>query len=90
MGTASEQRNKTFVLNAFDTLANRRDFLAAQWFWSHEYIQHSARIPPGRDGLVNLVKASPPDRRYENELTVADGGYVMPHGRLSTTGPHAA
>jgi predicted SnoaL-like aldol condensation-catalyzing enzyme len=87
MGTTAEERNKTFVLDA--TLAGRRDFLAAPWFWSHDYIQHSAPIPPGRDGLFNLVKASPPDRRYENTLTVADGDYVMLHGRLSTTGPQA-
>jgi predicted SnoaL-like aldol condensation-catalyzing enzyme len=91
VGTAAaEERNKTCVLDGFDTLADRRDFLAAQWFWSHDYIRHSAHIPPGRDGLFNLVKASPPDRRYENALTVADGDYVMLHGRLSTTGPHAA
>ena len=90
MSTTAEERNRTCMLGAFDTLANRRDFVSAQRFWSPDYIQHSARIPPGPDGLVNLVKASPPDRRYENALTVADGGYVMPHGRLSTTGPHAA
>ena len=87
MGNAAEERNKAFVLEAFDTLANRRDFAAAQGFWSPEYIQHSAHIPPGRDGLFNLVKASPPDRHYENGLAVADGDHVMPHGRLSTTGP---
>jgi predicted SnoaL-like aldol condensation-catalyzing enzyme len=81
MRTAAEERNKAFVLEAFDTLANRRDFAAAQRFWSPDYIQHSAHIPPGRDGLLNLVKAAPPDRRYENALAVADGG------RLSTTGP---
>jgi predicted SnoaL-like aldol condensation-catalyzing enzyme len=90
MSTTAEERNSTCVLGAFDTLANRRDFVAAKRFWSHHYIQHRAPIPPGRDGLVNLVEASPPDRRYENALTVADGGYEMPHGRLSTTGPHAA
>jgi predicted SnoaL-like aldol condensation-catalyzing enzyme len=89
MGTAAEEPNKTFVLDAFDTLADRCDFLAAQWFWSHDYIQHNAHIAPGRDGLFNLVKPSPPDGRYENALTVADGDYVMPNGRLSTTGPHA-
>jgi predicted SnoaL-like aldol condensation-catalyzing enzyme len=87
MGNAAEERNKAFVLEAFDTLANRRDFAAAQGFWSPDYIQHSARIPPGRDGLFNLVEASPPDRHYENALAVADGDYVMLHGRLSTTGP---
>ncbi|MDT7791078.1 MAG: hypothetical protein QOD59_514 [Mycobacterium sp.] len=90
MSTTAEERDLTRVLGAFDTFANRRDFVAAQRFWSPDYIQHSAHVPPGRDGLVNLVKASPPDRRYENALTVADGDYVMPHGRLSITGPHAA
>jgi predicted SnoaL-like aldol condensation-catalyzing enzyme len=89
MSTTAEERNRTLVLGVFDTLANRRDFVAAQRFWSPDYIQHSARIPPGRNGLFNLVEASPPDRRYENALTVADGDYVMLHGRLSTTGPQA-
>jgi predicted SnoaL-like aldol condensation-catalyzing enzyme len=89
MSTTAEERNRTFVLGAFDTLANRRDVVAAQRFWLPDYIQHSAHIPPGRDGLFNLVEASPPDRRYENALTVADGDYVMLHGRPSTTGPRA-
>jgi predicted SnoaL-like aldol condensation-catalyzing enzyme len=89
MDTTADERNIALVLEAFDTLANRRDFVAAQRFWSPYYIQHSAHIPPGRDGLFNLVKASEPDRRYENALTVADGDYVMLHGRLSTTGPQA-
>jgi predicted SnoaL-like aldol condensation-catalyzing enzyme len=87
MGTATDERNKAFVLEAFETLANRRDFAAAERFWSPHYIQRSAHIPPGRDGLFNLVKASPPDRRYENALTVAHGDYVMLHGRLSAAGP---
>jgi predicted SnoaL-like aldol condensation-catalyzing enzyme len=85
MATATEERNKALVLEAFDTLVNRRDYAAAQRFWSPDYIQHSAQIPPGRDGLFNLVKASPPDRRYENALTIGD--YVMLHGRLSSSGP---
>jgi len=87
VATADAERNMAFVLEAFDTLANRRDFVAAQRFWSPDYVQHSAHIPPGRDGLFNLVKASPPDRRYENALAVADGDYVMLHGRSTTTGP---
>jgi deazaflavin-dependent oxidoreductase (nitroreductase family) len=73
-------------LEAFDTLANRRDFVAAQRFWPPDYIQHSAHIPPGRDGLFKLVKASPPDRRYENALAIANGDYVVLHGRLSSSG----
>jgi predicted SnoaL-like aldol condensation-catalyzing enzyme len=73
MSQADEQRNKSFVLKAFDTLFNKRDYAAAVPFWSPEYIQHSAHIPPGRDGLFGLIKAAPPTLRYENAITVADG-----------------
>jgi predicted SnoaL-like aldol condensation-catalyzing enzyme len=86
MTTAAEERNKALVLEALDTLFNRRDYAAAQRFWSPDYIQHSAHIPPGREGLFDLVKASPPDMRYENGLIVANGDYVMLHGRFTDIG----
>jgi F420H(2)-dependent quinone reductase len=89
MATAAEERNKAVVLEAFDTLFNRRDYAAAQRFWSPDYIQHSAHIEPGREGLFELVKASPPDMRYENRLIVADGDYVMLHGRFTDIGQPA-
>ena len=73
MATAAEDRNRAFVLEAFDTLFNRRDYAAARRFWSPDYIQHSAHIAPGREGLFELVKASPPDMRYESGLAVAGG-----------------
>jgi len=78
--------HKTFALEAFDTLFNRRDYEAAARFWSPGYIQHSAHIPPGREGLFNLVKALPAGRRYENALAVSEGDYVFLHGRFSRTG----
>ncbi len=53
-----EQRNKALVLEAFDTLFNRKDFAAAEKFWSPNYIQHSAHIPPGRNGLFDLVRSA--------------------------------
>ena len=84
--TVTEERNRAFVLKAFDTLFNKRDYVAAQRFWSPDYIQHSAHIEPGRDGLFNLVRVSPPDMRYENGLTIANGDYVMLHGRFSNVG----
>ena len=84
--TVTEERNRAFVLEAFDTLFNRRDYVAAQRFWSPDYIQHSAHIEPGRDGLFNLVRVSPPDMRYENGLIIANGDYVMLHGRFSNVG----
>jgi predicted SnoaL-like aldol condensation-catalyzing enzyme len=87
--TVTEQQNKAFVLNAFDTLFNKRDYTAAQRLWSPNYIQHSAHIEPGREGLFALVKAAPPDMRYENKLIVANGDYVVLHGRFSNVGQPA-
>ena len=78
--------NKELVLQAFDTLFNKRDYAAAEKFWSPNYIQHSAHIPPGRDGLFNLIKASPPSLRYEHGLIMAEGDFVVVHGRYSNTG----
>jgi predicted SnoaL-like aldol condensation-catalyzing enzyme len=53
------EQNKTLVLEAFDTLFNRRDYNAAERYWSSNYIQHSAHIAPRRDGLFNLVRSMP-------------------------------
>ena len=78
--------NKELVMQAFDTLFNKRDYVAAEKFWSPNYIQHSAHIPPGRDGLFNLIKASPPSLKYEHGLIMAEGDFVMVHGRYSNTG----
>ena len=89
MVTAAEDRNRAFVLEAFDTLFNRRDYAAAERFWSPDYIQHSAHIAPGREGLFELVKAAPADMGYENGLVVASGDYVMLHGRFSNVGQAA-
>jgi predicted SnoaL-like aldol condensation-catalyzing enzyme len=87
--TGTEEQTKSFVLHAFDTLFNKRDYAAAESFWSPTYIQHSAHIQPGREGLFELVKASPSDMRYENALVVANGDYVMLHGRFTNIGQPA-
>lgn len=83
---ASAEDNKKLVLKAFDTLFNKRDYAKAQEFWSENYIQHSAHIPPGRDGLFNLVRSLPDTLRYENAHIMADGDYLMLHGRFSGHG----
>ena len=82
MARTTEQ-NKRLVLEAFDTLFNKRDYAAAEKFWSPEYIQHSAHIEPGREGLFNLVKTLPPTLKYEPGTIVADGDFVIAHGRFS-------
>jgi predicted SnoaL-like aldol condensation-catalyzing enzyme len=86
MSQSRELKNKALVLEAFDTLFNKRDYAAAERFWSSNYIQHSAHIEPGREGLFNLIKASPAALKYEPGLIVADGDFVIVHGRFSGTG----
>src|SRR5258706_13887715 len=77
--------NKALVLEAFDPLFNKRDYAAAAMFWSDTYIQHSAHIGPGREGLFTLVRSTPDTLRYEHQLIVAEGDYVIVHGRFSGT-----
>src|SRR3984885_6999471 len=86
MGMQSAEQTKSLVLKAFDTLFNKRDYAKAAEFWSETYIQHSAHIAPGRDGLFNLVRSVPDTLRYENDVIMAEGDYVMLHGRFSGNG----
>jgi len=83
--TTSEQ-NKALVLEAFDTLFNKRDYAAAERFWSPDYIQHSAHIAPGREGLFDLIKSLPPTLKYEPGTVVAEKDLVIVHGRFSNFG----
>jgi len=60
------EKNKELVLEAFDTLFNQRDYIAAEHYWSPKYIQHSAHIPPAHEGLYKYQVSSndhaiPPD-----------------------------
>jgi predicted SnoaL-like aldol condensation-catalyzing enzyme len=86
MAKTTEESNKILVLEAFDTLFNKRDYKAAERYWSSNYIQHSAHIAPGRDGLFNLVRSMPPTLKHEPGLIVAENDYVIVHGRFSGTG----
>src|SRR6266403_846776 len=81
-----QEKNKALVLEAFDTLFNKRDYVAAERYWSPHYIQHSAHIPPGREGLFNLIKSVPPTLKYEPGMIMAEGDLVIVHGRFSNLG----
>jgi predicted SnoaL-like aldol condensation-catalyzing enzyme len=81
-----ESKNKALVLEAFDTLFNKRDYVAAERYWSPDYIQRSAHIAPGREGLFNLVRGAPAARKYEAGTIVAGKDVVIVHGRFSGNG----
>jgi predicted SnoaL-like aldol condensation-catalyzing enzyme len=89
MSQTIQEKNKALVLDAFDTLFNKRDYAAAEKYWSPNYIQHSAHIKPGREGLFNLIKSLPPTLKYEPGTIVAEGDFVIVHGRFSGFGQPA-
>ncbi|HZO52616.1 MAG TPA: ester cyclase [Bryobacteraceae bacterium] len=86
MSQSQTEKNKALVLEAFETLFNKRDYEAAERFWSPNYIQHSAHIEPGREGLFDLVKGIPATLKYESGVIVAEGDFVIVHGRFSGFG----
>ena len=86
MSQTKEEKNEALVLEAFDTLFNKRDYAAAEKYWSPDYIQHSAHIEPGREGLFSLIKSLPPTLKYESGTIAAEGDFVIVHGRFSNFG----
>jgi predicted SnoaL-like aldol condensation-catalyzing enzyme len=86
MSQTIQERNKALVLEAFDALFNKRDYVVAERYWSPTYIQHSEHIAPGREGLFDLIKSMPATLKYEPGMIVADGDLVVVHGRFSGFG----
>ena len=87
---SQQEANKALVVEAFDTLFNKRDYAAAEKFWSPQYIQHSAHIGPGREGLFDLIKNTPATLKWEHGIIMAEDDYVIVHSRYSGTGLPAA
>ena len=90
MSKSTAAKNNAIVLEAFETLFNKRDYAVAERFWSPNYIQHSAHIAPGRNGLFELVKSLPDTLKYEHDMIVAEDNFVIVHGRFSRFGAPAS
>jgi predicted SnoaL-like aldol condensation-catalyzing enzyme len=80
------RKTKRLSLKLSTRFSNKRDYVAAERFWSPNYVQHSAHIAPGRDGLFNLIKSIPPTLKYEPGVIVANEDFVIVHGRFSGFG----
>jgi predicted SnoaL-like aldol condensation-catalyzing enzyme len=65
MAETTQEKNKALLLEGFDVLFNQRDSEAAKRYWSPNYIQHSAHIPPG---LFKLVKVLPLETKHEHDV----------------------
>jgi predicted SnoaL-like aldol condensation-catalyzing enzyme len=84
--TMTPEQNKKIVLEAFEALFNRKDIEAARAFLSPGYMQHNPLFADGREGLFKFVSSLPLSTRFECQLAVAEGDYVMIHGRYSDNG----
>jgi len=83
MSQTLQEKNKALLLEGFDVLFNKRDFVGAEKYWSPNYIQHSSHLEPGRDGWFNLVKSLPHGSKWEHGIMMPEGDYVMFHSRYS-------
>lgn len=85
MSQTIQERNKALVLEAFDNLFNKREYIAAEAYWSPKYIQHSAHRSRPR-GPLQPHQEPAADVKHESGLLVAEGDLVMLHGRFSGFG----
>lgn len=80
------ETNIVLVTTALDEAFNKRNMEAYEQYWSPAYIQHSAVVPPDREGLKLLMSSMPPEFRYEQGVITGYGDFVMVHGRYSGMG----
>jgi predicted SnoaL-like aldol condensation-catalyzing enzyme len=80
--------NADLVRTALTELFIRRDTTAVERHWSTSYRQHNPLIPDGREHLAAFAAHLPESFRYEPGLVVANGDYVMIHGRYTGWGPN--
>ncbi len=83
MSETLQEKNKALLVHGFEVLFNQRNFAEAEKLWSPKYIQHSAHIEPGREGLFALVKSLPAGSKWEHGIMMAEGDYVMVHSRYT-------
>ena len=79
--------NKELVQTAITEAFINRDKTAIDKYWSDQYIQHNPQVPNGREGLKQLFGLLGPEFKYDIGLIVADGDFVMVHGRYLGFGP---
>src|SRR5690349_8891328 len=86
MPTPQEEKNIELVIHALNTLFNKRNYESVRKYWSPDYVQRSLWVPPGKEGLFNMVPAIPTGTCLEFGLAVANDDVVFVHCRTSGHG----
>ena len=79
--------NKALVLAGIKGVFIDRDPTVLDRLFSDDYKQHNPQIPNGTAAIKSLLRDLPRDFEYRPGLVVADGNYVMVHGRYIGWGP---
>ena len=79
--------NKALVLAGITGVFIDRDPAVLDRLFSEDYKQHNPQIPNGTAAIKTLLQNLSRDFEYRPGVVVADGDYVMVHGRYLGWGP---
>ena len=83
----ASEANKALVLAGIKGAFIDRDPAVLDRLFSSDYQQHNPLIANGTAAIKAIIAGLSPDFKYEPGLVVADGEYVMIHGRYTGWGP---
>jgi len=81
------EQNKELVLAGMKGVFIDRDPTVLDRLFSHDYRQHNPSIANGTAAIKTILKSLPANFSYQPGLAVAEGDYVMIHGRYVGWGP---
>ncbi|MEB0226642.1 MULTISPECIES: nuclear transport factor 2 family protein [unclassified Pseudomonas] len=83
----SAEANKKIALRVLTGAFVDRDPSVVDKYFAPDYIQHNPSIPNGPAAIKELISKLPKDFSYQPGMAVAEGDFVMVHGRLLGWGP---
>jgi predicted SnoaL-like aldol condensation-catalyzing enzyme len=87
MSEGNAARNKAIAIEAITGVFVRRDSEAPKKLFIADYKQHNPTIPNGSAAIPDLIRALPSNFKYEMGTVVAEGDFVMIHGRYTGWAP---
>jgi predicted SnoaL-like aldol condensation-catalyzing enzyme len=84
---ASEKTNKAIVAEVMDAVFVKRKPASVLHLFSDQYVQHNPLIPNGKESIPQVILSLPAEFSYQPGQMVAEGAFVMIHGRYVGWGP---
>lgn len=73
--------NKELVTRVLAATFDHRDEKIIRQYTAEDYVQHNPHSPNGTSGISSFLAGLRPGFSYEAGMMVAEGDYVMVHGR---------